>query len=164
MHAGPFLDGESVYSLLEAQRCNFAAAVPTVFLGLLQYMREAGRKLHHLRIANIGGAACPMSLTQACSSACRCVPQAPPCWRMQCMRMSHEQLSCTQLRARSARVVLSWQALQEEHGVEVRHMWGMTELTPIGTLGGFKVSSCSATRAQLQRAVHATQYSNMQHR
>jgi hypothetical protein len=77
-HAGPFLDGESVYGMLEGQRCNFAAAVPTVFLGLLQYMREAGRKLHHLRIANIGGAACPMSLTQACP-CCPPMRQPLPC-------------------------------------------------------------------------------------
>ena len=38
-------------------------------------------------------------------------------------------------------MLLPDQALQDEHGVEVRHMWGMTELTPIGTLGGFKVGS-----------------------
>ena len=49
---------------MEEQRCNFAAAVPTVFLALLQYLKEAGRQLHHLKIANIGGAACPLSLTQ----------------------------------------------------------------------------------------------------
>ena len=30
------------------------------------------------------------------------------------------------------------QAFQWEHGVEMRHMWGMTELSPIGSCAGFK--------------------------
>ena len=34
------------------------------------------------------------------------------------------------------------QAFQESYGVEVRHMWGMTELSPIGSCAGFKVSPC----------------------
>jgi len=29
-------------------------------------------------------------------------------------------------------------AFERTHGVEVRHLWGMTELTPLGTLGGTK--------------------------
>ena len=31
------------------------------------------------------------------------------------------------------------QAFQGEYGVEMRHMWGMTELSPIGSCAGFKV-------------------------
>ena len=31
------------------------------------------------------------------------------------------------------------QAFQGEFGVEMRHMWGMTELSPIGSCAGFKV-------------------------
>ena len=30
-------------------------------------------------------------------------------------------------------------AFEEEHGMTVRHLWGMTETSPIGTIGGFKV-------------------------
>ena len=30
-------------------------------------------------------------------------------------------------------------AFEEEHGITVRHLWGMTETSPIGTIGGFKV-------------------------
>ena len=35
------------------------------------------------------------------------------------------------------------QAFQGEYGVEMRHMWGMTELSPIGSCAGFKVGPCS---------------------
>ena len=34
------------------------------------------------------------------------------------------------------------QAFQGEYGVEMRHMWGMTELSPIGSCAGFKVKPC----------------------
>lgn len=33
------------------------------------------------------------------------------------------------------------QAFQGEYGVEMRHMWGMTELSPIGSCAGFKVGA-----------------------
>ena len=31
------------------------------------------------------------------------------------------------------------QVFQDQYGVEMRHMWGMTELSPIGSCAGFKV-------------------------
>ena len=54
--------------MAEEHACDFSAGVPTVFQGLLQYMKESGLKLHHLRRTCIGGAACPRSMLQVASS------------------------------------------------------------------------------------------------
>ncbi len=62
---GPLLDGASLYQLLEEERCTLSAAVPTVFLGLLQYLRDTEKRLTHLKCITIGGAACPPLLIQA---------------------------------------------------------------------------------------------------
>ena len=57
---GPFLDGPSVYALLEEQRVTHTAGVPTVWLGLMQHMEQArGARLSTLRLMIVGGAACP---------------------------------------------------------------------------------------------------------
>lgn len=62
---GPYLDGASLYQLLEGERCTLSAAVPTVFMGLLQYLRDTKQRLTHLKVITIGGAACPGLLLQA---------------------------------------------------------------------------------------------------
>jgi fatty-acyl-CoA synthase len=56
---GPGLDGPSIYELLDSERVTATAAVPTVWLGLLQYLEQTGSKLPHLERVVIGGAACP---------------------------------------------------------------------------------------------------------
>ena len=43
------MDGASVYDLLENQQCNTTAAVPTVWLGLLQHMRDNNLRLSSLK-------------------------------------------------------------------------------------------------------------------
>ena len=48
--AGPYLDGESLYHLMEAQRCTLAAGVPTVFMALLQYLHSSKQGLRTLSI------------------------------------------------------------------------------------------------------------------
>ncbi len=53
------MDGASLYELLDTERVTASAAVPTVWMGLLHYLDEHGRKLDHLRRVLIGGAACP---------------------------------------------------------------------------------------------------------
>ena len=40
---GPRLDGASVYDLLETEKVTMTAAVPTVWLGLLHYLRKEGK-------------------------------------------------------------------------------------------------------------------------
>lgn len=56
---GPGMDGPSIYELLDTEKVNCTAAVPTVWLGLLQYLEETGKKLPYLEKVVVGGAACP---------------------------------------------------------------------------------------------------------
>ena len=90
---GPALDGASVYALLESERATFAAAVPTVWMMLLQYLGDSGKTLDHLERVVIGGAAVPRSMIRI---------------------------------------------LEESYDVRVIHAWGMTEMSPLGTVGTLK--------------------------
>ena len=90
---GGKMDGASIYELLDAEKVTFSAAVPTVWLMLLQYLEETGRKLPHLNKVVIGGSACPRMIAQK---------------------------------------------FEDDYGVEVVHAWGMTEMSPLGTLGTMK--------------------------
>ncbi len=56
---GAGMDGKSIYELLESEEISHTAAVPTVWLGLLQYMEENGKDLPFLKKIVVGGAACP---------------------------------------------------------------------------------------------------------
>jgi acyl-CoA synthetase (AMP-forming)/AMP-acid ligase II len=62
---GARMDGASIYELLESERVTFSAAVPTVWQGLLSYMREKGLKLSTVKKVLIGGSAVPESLIRA---------------------------------------------------------------------------------------------------
>ena len=86
---GARLDGAAILELLTKYRVTCTAAVPTVWLALLQHLQASGGKLEHLRRVVIGGAACPRSIVKA---------------------------------------------FQETYGVEVVHAWGMTEMSPLGTV------------------------------
>ena len=93
---GPRLDGASVFDLLETEKVTMTAAVPTVWLGLLQYLRKENKKLTTLKFVGIGGSACPPDMIRA---------------------------------------------FQEDYGVTVRHAWGMTEMSPVGSAGALKPSA-----------------------
>ena len=56
---GAGMDGKSIYQLLESEKVTCTAAVPTVWLGLLQYMDENDKALPYLKKIVVGGAACP---------------------------------------------------------------------------------------------------------
>jgi fatty-acyl-CoA synthase len=90
---GAKLDGASVYELLNDYKVSFTAAVPTVWLMLLQYLEANKAKLPHLKRVVIGGSACPRAMTKA---------------------------------------------FQDDYDTEVIHAWGMTEMSPLGTLGSMK--------------------------
>ena len=90
---GGKLDGASIYELLNEYRVTFTAAVPTVWLMLLQYLEANNAKLPYLKKVVIGGSACPRAMTKA---------------------------------------------FQDSYGVEVCHAWGMTEMSPLGSLGSLK--------------------------
>ncbi|MBC7769411.1 MAG: long-chain-fatty-acid--CoA ligase [Phycisphaerales bacterium] len=87
---GAKLDGASVFELLEGEKVTFTAAVPTVWLGLLGFLRENKLKPTTLKRVAIGGSAVPEAVLRA---------------------------------------------FEEDYGVEVIHAWGMTEMSPIGSLG-----------------------------
>ncbi|HSM42544.1 MAG TPA: AMP-binding protein, partial [Afifellaceae bacterium] len=90
---GGRMDGASIYECLDAHKVTVTAAVPTVWLMLLQYLEESGRKLDHLERVVIGGSACPRAMIET---------------------------------------------FQNVYDVEVVHAWGMTEMSPLGTLCSLK--------------------------
>ena len=54
------MDGEAIYELLDTEKVTATAAVPTVWLMLLQYLEKNRKlKLPDLQRVVIGGAACP---------------------------------------------------------------------------------------------------------
>jgi acyl-CoA synthetase (AMP-forming)/AMP-acid ligase II len=96
---GPHMDGKSLYELFEAEGVTFSAGVPTVWLGLLTYVKANQRKFSSFKRTVIGGSACPPAMMKT---------------------------------------------LIEDFGVEVIHAWGMTEMSPLGT-----VSTLNAKQAAL---------------
>jgi fatty-acyl-CoA synthase len=62
---GAKLDGASVFELLTKYRVSCTAAVPTVWLALLQYLESNGGTLPDLRRVVIGGAACPRAIVKS---------------------------------------------------------------------------------------------------
>ncbi|RLQ87474.1 3-(methylthio)propionyl-CoA ligase [Notoacmeibacter ruber] len=90
---GAKMDGESIYELLDTEKVTFSAAVPTVWLMLLQYLADTGKKLPYLEKVVIGGSACPPSMIEK---------------------------------------------FRDLYDVDVIHAWGMTEMSPLGTLGPLK--------------------------
>jgi fatty-acyl-CoA synthase len=61
---GQKLDGASIFELLDTERVTFSAAVPTVWLMLLQYLETSGHKLPWLKRVVVGGAACPRIIAE----------------------------------------------------------------------------------------------------
>src|SRR3954468_24515111 len=59
---GPHLDGKSLHEMFEKEGVTMSAGVPTVWLGLLNYMKESKLKFSTLKSTVIGGSACPPAL------------------------------------------------------------------------------------------------------
>jgi len=62
---GPRMDAEGLTELMEAERVDISAAVPSVFMGLVQHWRERGSGPEGLRMILMGGSAAPQSLIEA---------------------------------------------------------------------------------------------------
>ncbi len=62
---GPFLDGESLARLIEAEGVNVALGVPTIWQALLRALDASGAKTTPLKRTVVGGAACPPALIAA---------------------------------------------------------------------------------------------------
>jgi 3-(methylthio)propionyl---CoA ligase len=59
---GPHLDGKSLHELFEQEKVTMSAGVPTVWLGLLAYMKEKKLRFSTLKRVVIGGSACPPAM------------------------------------------------------------------------------------------------------
>ena len=59
---GAAMDGASLYALFEQEGVTFAAGVPTVWLGLMNYVTQQQLRFSTFRRTIIGGAACPPAL------------------------------------------------------------------------------------------------------
>lgn len=62
---GPALDGASLYQLFEQEGVTVSAGVPTVWMGLLNYMKTHQLKFSTLRETVIGGSACPPAMIES---------------------------------------------------------------------------------------------------
>jgi acyl-CoA synthetase (AMP-forming)/AMP-acid ligase II len=62
VYPGAALDGKSLYDLFESEGVTFSAGVPTVWLGLLNYVLQNELKFSTFRRTVIGGSACPPSM------------------------------------------------------------------------------------------------------
>ena len=64
---GPFLDAESIISLIERERVTFAAGVPTIWLGMLQYLdqHKDSVDVSTLNRTLVGGQAVPAATIRA---------------------------------------------------------------------------------------------------
>ena len=61
---GPALDGASIYELIESEKPDLLMGVPTVWLGLLQYLNETNNTLESVDTALVGGSAAPRAMIQ----------------------------------------------------------------------------------------------------
>ena len=93
------MDGASLYELIDREKANLLLGVPTIWLGLLNYLDQINATLTSVKNVIVGGAAAPLSMIKA---------------------------------------------FQEKHDAFLIHAWGMTELSPLGT-----VNSMTREMAQL---------------
>jgi acyl-CoA synthetase (AMP-forming)/AMP-acid ligase II len=103
---GPALDGKSLYELFESEGVTYSAGVPTVWLGLLQYVGSNNLKFSTFKRTVIGGSACPPAMIKT---------------------------------------------FRETYGVDVIHAWGMTELSPLGTLSRLQNRHLGLSEAEQQK-------------
>ena len=95
---GPRLDGPSLCRLFAEEQVSVTAAVPTVWLAMLQYMEQTGARLPALKKVVIGGAAPSRAMIET---------------------------------------------FERKYGIEVVQGWGMTETSPLGTVGTLNAKSAA---------------------
>ena len=61
---GPLLDGASIFELIDKEKPDLLMGVPTVWLGLLQYLNETNQTLESVTTALVGGSAAPRAMIQ----------------------------------------------------------------------------------------------------
>jgi fatty-acyl-CoA synthase len=103
---GPHLDGASLYTMFEEEGVTMSAGVPTIWLGLLQYLQANKLKLSTVKRLVIGGSAAPPAMIRN---------------------------------------------FDEQFGVTVLHAWGMTEMSPLGTVNTYKKKHLALPAADRDR-------------
>lgn len=86
---GAAMDGKSLWELIDSEKPTLLAGVPTVWLGLLNYLDSINETMESVDSVVVGGSAAPLSMIKA---------------------------------------------FDEKHGAFLLHAWGMTEMSPIGTV------------------------------
>ena len=61
---GPMMDGASIFELIDQEKPDLLMGVPTVWLGLLQYLNETNQTLDSVSTALVGGSAAPRAMIQ----------------------------------------------------------------------------------------------------
>lgn len=57
-------DGETLATLINEESVTFSAGVPTVWLSLLNYLKQADMRVETLKKVIVGGSACPLSIME----------------------------------------------------------------------------------------------------
>ena len=57
-------DGEALQNLIETEKVTFSSGVPTIWLGLLDYLEKTGKTIPSLSRVSVGGAACPRTVIE----------------------------------------------------------------------------------------------------
>lgn len=57
-------DGETLQQLIEEEDVVYSVGVPTVWLALINYLKETGKQVPTLERIGVGGSACPLSIMQ----------------------------------------------------------------------------------------------------
>lgn len=100
---GPNFDAPTLQKLITEEGVTCTAAVPTVWLAMLQHLETTGTMLEPLKQVVIGGAAAPRSMIEA---------------------------------------------FENRYGITVCHAWGMTELSPVGSIGTLTKEALALPREQ----------------
>lgn len=58
-------DGETLQQLIEDEGVTYSVGVPTVWLSLLNYLKESGKGVGKLKCIGVGGSACPLTIMQS---------------------------------------------------------------------------------------------------
>ncbi|MDK2779668.1 MAG: long-chain-fatty-acid--CoA ligase [Pseudomonadota bacterium] len=87
---GDGMDGRSLHELIELAGVDLMLGVPTVWLGLIDYLKKENKRMDSVKMVGVGGSASPRSLVET---------------------------------------------LDKDYGVYLLPIWGMTETSPLATLG-----------------------------
>lgn len=102
---GPDLSAEALVRQIRAEQITFSAGVPTIWLSVVQYLKDTGVDIPSLQRIAVGGSAAPRSLMDT---------------------------------------------LEDDYGVFVSHVWGMTEMTQ-GSAGRFTHRVTGLNREEQRR-------------